>query len=232
MAGLQEFAENIWIIDGPLVHDMGIPFTTRMTVVKLSEGSVWVESPVPVSYTTLNQITVLGPIRYLVAATPRHVWRLESWHTLFPDAQLWIAPQTLFTLGSKQLSLTNALGEKAPESWAKDLEQLPFKGNSLLSEVLFLHKASHTVILGDLIQSHSLGKNTLTNALLRLEGAVSTQGVVGLDIRLTFTNKKLARQSLEKLLSWDFDKLIIAHGPCINKGARILVEKAFSWLIH
>jgi hypothetical protein len=39
----------------------------------------------------------------------------------------------------------------------------------------------------------------------------------------------LARESLEKLLSWDFDKLIIAHGICIEKDAKPFVERAFQW---
>ncbi len=34
---MQAFAENVWIIDGPSVRDMGLMFTTRMTVVKLSD---------------------------------------------------------------------------------------------------------------------------------------------------------------------------------------------------
>ncbi len=31
---LQAFAKNIWLVEGPNVRDMGIMFTTRMTVVK------------------------------------------------------------------------------------------------------------------------------------------------------------------------------------------------------
>ena len=89
-SGIQAFATNVLIVDGPNVRDMGVMFTTRMTVVKLANGSLWVDSPVPVPFDTLKRITELGPVRYLVAATPRHVWRLEAWHTLFPEAQLWV----------------------------------------------------------------------------------------------------------------------------------------------
>lgn len=92
MADLQVFAEKIWIADGPRVRDMGTMFPTRMTIVKLSDGSLWVESPVPSSSETLQQIGELGPVRYLVAATPRHVWRLNEWHTLFsPSATLGVS---------------------------------------------------------------------------------------------------------------------------------------------
>jgi len=44
MADLLAFAENIWIVHGPNVRDMGIMFTTRMAVVKLSDGSLSVNS--------------------------------------------------------------------------------------------------------------------------------------------------------------------------------------------
>ena len=231
VSGLQPFGKNIWIANGPKVRDMGIMFTTRMTIVKLSDGCCWVESPVPVPFDTLARITALGPVRYLVAATPRHVWRLDSWHTLFPLAQLWAARITPYTLKKGNLPFTGFLGDAPVQAWAQDFDQLAFKGSSSIEEGLFFHKDSRTVILGDLIQIHPMvpGKR-LRNALVRLEGVAAPYGGVGLDIQLTFTKRALARQSLEKLLSWDFDKLIIAHGPCIEKDAKALVERAFRWL--
>ena len=124
---LQAFAKNIWIVEGPNVRDMGVMFTTRMTVVKLANGSVWIESPVPVPFETLKRITELGPVKYLIAATPRHVWRLERWHTLFPEAQLWISRPTPFTLKQGNLSFTGVLGEAPYQDWADDFDQLPSK---------------------------------------------------------------------------------------------------------
>ncbi len=231
MPDLQEFAENVSIVRGPNVRDMGFTFTTRMTVVKLADGSVWVNSPVPASFDTLKRITELGPVRYIVAATPRHFWRLDGWHTLFPEAQLWSSRATLLTLKKRPLPLTGVLTDEPPKAWADDFDQLVFKGNRLFDEVVFFHKQSGTVILDDLIQIHSKVKGkSLRNALIKLEGVASPDGGVGLDIRLTFTNRKLARRSLEKLLSWDFDKLIIAHGDCIEKNAKAFVERAFRWL--
>jgi hypothetical protein len=228
---IQAFAPNVWIVDGPRVRDMGVMFPTRMVVVLLSDGSLWVDSPVPVPFETLRGITELGPVRYLVAATPRHVWRLEGWHTLFPEAELWTSRPTPFTLKKGHLPLIATLGEMPNPAWADDLDQLAFKGSPLIEEVLFLHRASRTLILDDLIQFHpSVKGKPLRNALFKLEGVSAPQGGVGLDIRLTFTQRELARRSLDKLLSWDFDKLIIAHGACIEKDAKPFVEQAFHWL--
>ena len=232
MSDIQEFAQNVWIVDGAPVRDMGVMFTTRMVVVKLSSGSLWIESPVPLPGDTLKKITALGPVMYLVAGTPRHVWRLAAWHSLFPEAELWAARTTLFTLKKGQLPPTGILGDEPPQAWADDLDQLPFKGNPLIEEVFFFHKQSRTVILDDLIQIHPIEKGKpFRNALWKLEGVLSPHGGVALDFRLTFTNRTRARRSLEKLLSWDFDKLIIAHGPCIEKNAKPFVERAFRWLL-
>jgi hypothetical protein len=231
MSELSEFAKDIWIVDGPRVRDMGLMFSTRMTVVKLCDGSLWVDSPVFLPAETLRRITGLGPVTYLIAATPRHVWRLSAWHTLFPEAQLWGPRPTPFTLKKGSLPFTGILGDEPPQAWKNDLDQLAFKGNPLIEEVLFLHKPSRTVILDDLIQIHPRVKGKVfRNALFKLEGVQPPDGGVGLDIRLSFIHRNFARQSLERLLSWEFDKLIIAHGPCIEKDAKAFVERAFRWL--
>jgi hypothetical protein len=233
MSDLPKFAEHIWIVDGPSVRDMGVMFTTRMAVVKLCNGSLWVDSPVSVSSETLKHITELGPLNYLVAATPRHVWRLSAWHTLFPEAQLWAPRPTPFTLKKGLLPITGTLGDEPLEAWKNDFDQLAFKGNPLIEEILFFHKPSHTVILDDLIQVHPMIEGRpFRNSLIRLGCVAYPHGGVPLDIKLTFIHRDLARQSLKKLLSWDFDRLIIAHGPCIEKDAKVFVERAFRWLAH
>ena len=188
MYELQTIANNLWVVDGPLVRDTGIWFTTRMAIIKLADSSLWVDSPVPVPGDSLEQIKGLGPVKYLVAATPRHVWRLEKWHSLFPEAELWVTPQinnrfkTMMVLPPDKLPYAGILEDTPPPAWANDLEQLVFKGSYFIKEVLFFHKASHTVILDDLIQSHKLEKGKfIHNALIRF-GGVRPPGGVARDI--------------------------------------------------
>ncbi|HYY29952.1 MAG TPA: DUF4336 domain-containing protein [Chthoniobacterales bacterium] len=200
MCELQAFAKNLWIADGPSVRAMGIPFPTRMIVVKLSNGSLWVNSPVHVPDDKLDRITASGPVRYLVAPTRMHVWRLEEWHVLFPEAELWAPPQIPNEF--KRLPFAGILGDAPPQGWAEDLDQLIFKGNLFIDEVYFLHKRSRTVILGDFIQNRRIvnGK-PLLNALLRLAGVAYPNGSVPWDIRLSITNRGLARRITRKVVS-------------------------------
>lgn len=231
MPDLQLFADNVTIVDGPPVRAFGVMFPTRMIVVKLTNNSLWVNSPVPVSPDILVRIKALGSVKYLVSPTKMHVWRLEEWHAMFPDAELWAPPQVPQEF--KRLPFAGILGDAPPSGWADDLDQLIFKGNYFIDEVFFYHRRSRTVIVGDFIQNHPREKSRpFRNALFKLEGVEYPHGGVGLDIRLSFTNRNLARQSLEKLLSWDFDKLVIAHGVCVVKDAKPYVERAFRWLAH
>jgi hypothetical protein len=231
MSDLSAFAESVWIVEGPSVRDMGVMFTTRMTVVRLCDGSLWVDSPVSVPSETLKRITELGPVKYLIAATPRHVWRLSAWHMLFPEAQLWAPRPTPFTLTKGSLPFAGILSDEPLQAWKNDFDQLAFKGNPLIEEILFFNRPSRTVILDDLIQVHPMIQGRpFRNSLIRLGGVAYPHGGVPLDIKLTFIHRDLARQSLRKFLSWDFDRLIIAHGPCIEKDAKAFVERAFRWL--
>jgi hypothetical protein len=232
MPGLHPFAnaDDIFLADGPPVRAAGIPFDTRMIVVKLSSGALWINSPVSMSLEIRDCLAALGPVKYLVAPTKLHVWRLTEAHALFPNAELRGPPQ--IPRAFKNLPFTGILDNTPPSGWAGDLDQLLFRGNWFLEEAHFLHKTSRTVIVGDFIQNHRLARSRpFLNWLLQLAGAAWPNGGVPIDIRSTFFRRDLARQSLAKLLSWDFDKLILAHGVCIEHDARPFVERAFRWLL-
>ena len=42
---LKPVTADIWIIHGPIIRFYGLPFTTRATVVRLDDGTVWLHSP-------------------------------------------------------------------------------------------------------------------------------------------------------------------------------------------
>ena len=226
-AELLPFGKNIWVIEGPMVKDMGLLFSTRMIVVRMSDGSLWVCDPVRISDNTHRLINELGEIKYLLVTTQRHVWRLSSWHEKYPNAQLWSCANVPKKL--KHLPYTGTMSDS--QNWGCDFEQITIKGNKLLSEIAFCHKESKTLIMGDIVQNNEQKDGRpFTNFIFRISGAAYPSGGVGFDLKLTFTNRKAARETVCKILSWDFDKLIIAHGPCVTSNAKEYVKRAFSWL--
>lgn len=45
-----------------------------------------------------------------------------------------------------------------------------------------------------------------------------------------FGNKQQARVSLEKILSWQPEQLIVSHGKCVPGGATEFLTESFHWL--
>lgn len=225
---LQPFAKDVWIADGPPVSAFGpITLPTRMIVVRLSDGVLWINSPVESSPELLDQVRAVGPVRYLVAPTPLHVWRLHAWRELFLDAKAWGPPRAR---SSNNLAFDGILGDVSPAEWSSDIDQLVLRGNVFLDEVEFLHKPSRTLMVTDFIQNYPIiGGDALGNLAKRIGGVLN--GGVPRDIRWSFTDRGKAREALEKLLSWDFDKVILAHGACVDHNAKDFVEAAFRWLL-
>lgn len=44
---LDRIERDIWIADGASVSFFGFPYPTRMTIVRLADGSLWVRSRIP-----------------------------------------------------------------------------------------------------------------------------------------------------------------------------------------
>ena len=217
MDALKRFAKDIWIANGPVVRFLGISFPTRMIVVRLGDGSLWVNSPVAATRDQAAQLEDIGPVAHLVSPTPLHDWRLEQWASFFPRAQVWKAC---------------ALDDATPAAWKADIDQPRFRGSIVLSETEFFHKPSRTLIMGDFIQNYASERGRpLVNALKRLGGVLG--GGSPRDLRFSFVGRRrrrLGEESLRKILWWDFDKIIIAHGDLTVNNARALVERAFGWL--
>jgi len=186
---------------------------------------------VPLPRETIETIRDLGPVRYLVACTQRHEWRLEQWHALFPDAQLWAPRRKSLPTRPRPTPLNDLFTDTPHHGWAADFEQLAFKGSLGLREVLFLHKKSRTLILGDLVEANPMMEGKpFRNSVFKIFGVAAPRGGVALDIRLSFVRRRLARQSLQRLLSWDFDRIVISHGACVTDGAKDYIRDAFRWV--
>jgi len=226
---LEAVGEEIWTAVGPIARDFGMPFPTRMVIVRLHDGTVWIDSPVAAGEDTWSAIRALGPVRYLSAGTPRHAWRLERCRAFAPDAELWLSPRPPGR--ARRLGGARLLGDEAPEAWAPDVEQIVFRGSAALEEVVFYHRPSRTVIMGDLVQSHRLRPgHPLVNAVVRWSDALAPDGGVPRDIRATFRDLETARRSLRAVLAWDFDRLVIGHGDWVQGDARAFVARALGWL--
>ena len=228
-AVIEKRSDNLWTVDGDRVHMLTIPFETRMTVIKLENGDLWLHSPVAPTEARVEAVLALGPVRHVVAPNKFHHLFVRPWLERCPDAISWADPS--LARRRRELRVDHTLGDPAEAVWKAEIDQLLFSGSRVLSEVVFHHPASQTLILTDIVQNHD---PTLDGAfwrwVKRLNRIAAPGGEAPLDWRWTVRDKAAARASLARVLNWHFDRVVLSHGICIETGGRAFVEHAFRWL--
>ena len=236
---LKQVAENIWIADGGQIRmnvlAFGIPFSTRMTVVKLQDGSLWCHSPIEADPNLLEEIDALGEVKHLVSPNKIHYAFIKEWKDRYPNATAWSSPGVEKRADSKDIDVAfdRALEEAEPNDWAGDIDQLLFKGSRALEEVVFFHKSSRTLIVTDLIENFEPDRtsNVLWRTVYKLAGTADPDGKTPIDMRMTFLGQKdQARQCYRRMLNWQPEKIILAHGRWFDKDGTAELKRAFRWL--
>jgi hypothetical protein len=226
VGALRELAEGLWVVEHPFVV-AGLHLGGRMTVIRLDDGSLMLHSPTEPDDDVATELDALGPVRHLVAPNPFHHLFLGAWRERYPGARLYAAPG----LPKKRPDLTfdAVLGQIPEPAWSGLVDQHVFGGAPKLAEVVFLHRPSHTLLVTDLACNFGRGANWLTRMYLRLSKAHERFGQSFL-VRLAVRDPFAARRSVELILCWPFDRLVVTHGDVLETGGRAAFASVFSWL--
>ena len=226
---LSEFGPSLYVADGPTVSFYGFPYPTRMAVVRLSDGSAWVWSPVALSDALQGSVDAIGPVRYIVSPNKIHHLFLAEWAERWPEARVYAPPGLMQR--KPDLHFDAELGDEPDAAWASDIDQVIFRGSLAMEEVVFFHRASRTAIICDLVQRHP--EATMTGwkgMLMRLDSLVGDHGSTPREWRASFIRRKKARAARDKVLGWQPERLLIAHGDCAQTGAATIIERALRWI--
>jgi Domain of unknown function (DUF4336) len=226
---LKELVPNmLWTQEVPL-RLFGAELGTRMSVVRLSGegGGLWLHSPVALDPPLRNELDALGRVRFVVCPNRGHHMFAGGYFAAYPDADFYAAPG----LPEKRndLSFEGVLGDEPEAGWSKDLEQTVFRGDRVLREVVFCHRESATLIVADLLQTDDPASPPFTRLVKRLNGIHEKPRPL-LPFRLGFRDKAAARASLERVLSWEFDRIVLCHGPIVESGGKAVFREAYSFL--
>ncbi|KYC44203.1 hypothetical protein WA1_00505 [Scytonema hofmannii PCC 7110] len=235
---LKPVDENVWIVDGSIVrmamYGTTIPFSTRMTVVRLNNGELWCHSPIELTQALKTEIDALGSVRHLISPNKIHYAHISTWVKAYPEATAWASPgvQKRATQQKIQVTFSADLANEPPSQWANEIDQLIFRGSRFMDEVVFFHRKSATLILADLIENFEPNKVSQTfRWLLKLAGSTDPDGKAPLDLRLTFWGRKnQACQCVEQMLQWEPEKIILSHGRWYASNGAAELRRAFRWL--
>ena len=110
-----------------------------------------------------------------------------------------------------------------------ELEQAFFRGRPYENEVAFFHPATRTLILCDLAFNFGPRDAWPTRVLMSLLRSYGKLGPSKLD-PLLIRDRAAARASLDRILAWDFDRVIVAHGDVQESGGYALMRDGYAWL--
>jgi Domain of unknown function (DUF4336) len=221
----ETLAPGVHCFDGEC-SPVGLQLGTRMTAIQLSAGGLWLHSPRELDDETRTELEALGSVKFIVAPNKVHHLFVAPYPSAFRGATLVGAPG----LAKKRADLPfeAELGDEAPPEWASDIEQTLLRGAPYVNEVVFFHRGSKSLLLTDLAFNFASHGHWWTRTYLGLmDGFGFGPSRV---MRACIRDEKAARASIDRVLEWDFDRVILPHGDVLEHGGREALRAAYAWL--
>jgi hypothetical protein len=229
-------APNLWTFDQPDFNTGFAKIGTRMTVIKLAGGGLFLHSPTKLDDETRLALDAVGEVQAVVAPSRAHHLFVGDYIKTWPSAKLYGPPGLVGEIqdfrarvgARRDLKLDGILGDEPQREWAGEIDQHLFKGATQLNEVVFFHRASRSAIFTDLVFNVPADFKD-ARIFYTVVGARGRFGPHRL-VRTTIRDRKAARESVAKILEWDFDRVIVTHGDVLESGGKAKFAQAFSYL--
>lgn len=218
--------ERVWLIEYP-VRFAAMDLTARTTLIRLQSGRLFVHSPCPWSDGLRAQLAGLGTVAFVIAPGNYHTLHGAAWRDAYPEAELWVCPgsERKFASSARLQVLTD---EPAP-GWRGEIDQVVMRGSRWMREVVFFDRPSRTLIVTDLIENYGDASARVPRMLRiwwHLFGTWNRPRPAP-EYQLGWRDKAAARASMTRVLSWDFERIVLAHGELIEHDARAVAQQAW-----
>lgn len=223
-AVLEPWGPDLWVAPRKQ-RFWGLETGTKMTVVRLADGGLFVHCPVALDDATKRAVDALGPVRAVVASSLFHHLYVGQWMSAYPGASFHPCPG----LERKRADLSwGRVLEGPPEDvWSAELDQASFTAR-FEREVVFFHRKSRTMICADALLNLSGHPSRITRTCALL--MANTAPGKGYLERVAVRDWKLGRRQVDRILEWDVERIALAHGPGVSRDGRAVIRRAYDWL--
>jgi hypothetical protein len=213
---------------------MKLSFSTRMTIVRLGDGGLFVHSPTPLVPALRAELEAIGTPRYLIGPNRIHYWWIPEWHAAYPQAAVHLAPRLEVQSRGRIDFGFDALCKDHGYPWDGEIDTLPVRIGFYMTEFEFFHRRSRTLILTDLIENFELDKlsSPWLRWLVRLTGVAAPNGTMPIDMRMMFWRRRAQlRAAVRTMLAWEPKRIVVAHGKWFETNGTGELRRAFGWVL-
>jgi len=216
---MKSIDHNIWVVETAFTL-FGAHLGNRMTVIRLSNGDLFLHSPVKITEEITDAVKRLGNVAYLVTPNRFHGLFVDAWRARYPQAKHLTAKEvkendintfSLDTLGNEQLA---------------EIEIIKIEGAPNVNEYAFLHKESGTLILTDIAFNIGADVPLWSKIFFKLNGSFNKFGPSRL-MKAMISDPEALGSSVEKMLAFDLKRIIVSHGDIIQSNPRMAMKQAF-----
>jgi glyoxylase-like metal-dependent hydrolase (beta-lactamase superfamily II) len=219
---LEKLAPDLWIVStGFFSAEWNVTVPVRMTVIRLKTGRLLIHSPVPIGPELRSAVEALGRPAALIAPNVFHHLFISEWKSAFPAAKIFCVPG--LEIIRSDIKFDDVLENVAAPEWRGEVDQIRVGGIPMYGEMAFFHRSSRTLIVSDIVFNYTAAQ------------AASDPGVAagfGPDgrIKAAITDPNAARASVESILRWPFERVILAHGDIVESGGHARFREGFAFL--
>lgn len=241
---LEPIAEEVWAMVQPFGM-MGLDAMLRMTVIRLADGTLFVHSPIDLTRECRHLIKAIGgPVSHIVIPnnSPEHWYFVPQWALVFPEANIHVAPGLQRHWSTNEgmfgeVRVHAVLSDAAPAEWSSEIEQA-LLDDPLFKEVVFHHRPSGVLLTSDTafaIEDGLLhGSNEFTQfaaqSAAEIAGVRNKLGCPGfVKVALELNHPELERW-VKRVMSWDFELIVPAHGTAPVQNGREAFRQAFQFV--
>lgn len=223
---LQPIADGLWSIPRPM-RFLGVETGTRMTIARLADGGLFVHSPVGLDDALHRAVDALGPVRAIVAPSLFHNLYAAAWKTAYPAAVLCCCPG--LEKRRPKIPWDRVLSDVPEPEWRGELDQVFFAARTMENEVVFFHRASRSIVLCDAVFNLATHPSPLTRVASFLLMGTTKPGATFLE-HIMMRRRAAAREQVDRMIAWNAERIVLAHGDMIPSGATALLRRAYAWL--
>lgn len=220
-------ADQLWEAGHDVKMMPGLWLPARMTVIRMGPGEVALHSPIPIDDTLAAAIAELGAVTLIIAPNNYHNLYLPAAHQRYPAASVWGSPG--LPKKKPEVTFTGLLDEHARPPWSDVLSPFFLVGAPGMSETVFIHRPSKTLIAVDSFFNLRSARNGFSRFMLRFTSSYGKAAQSRI-WRMMVKDKKAMAESTRPLIADDFERIVMAHGAVVNEDAKNTFEKAAAWL--